>query len=85
MVRLTFRNVWAHKLRFLLTTFAVVMGVGFVVGSFVVTDSLNASVDKLFQEINAGVDVTIRAETNIAASNAPVTSSRYCAFDPFDR
>ena len=43
MLRLTFRNVWAHKLRFLLTTFAVVMGVGFVVGSFIVTDSLKMS------------------------------------------
>jgi putative ABC transport system permease protein len=76
VVRLTFRNVWAHKLRFLLTTFAVVMGVGFVVGSFVVTDSLKASVDQLFEEIGSGVDVTVRAQTNLDPSNAPAPRGR---------
>ena len=40
MLRLSIRGILAHKLRFALTTFAVVMGVGFVVGAFVVTDSL---------------------------------------------
>ena len=76
MLRLTFRNVWAHKLRFLLTTFAVVMGVGFVVGSFIVTDSLRSSVGQLFDEITAGVDATVRAETSIDATNAPAPRGR---------
>ena len=35
MLRLSLRNALDHKVRFLLTTLAVVMGVGFVVGSFV--------------------------------------------------
>jgi putative ABC transport system permease protein len=68
MLRLCLRNVVAHKLRFLITTFAVVMGVGFVVGSLVVTDTLRRSVDGLFTEITAGVDVSVRAGTNISAS-----------------
>lgn len=65
MLRLSLRNVLAHKLRFLLTTFAVVMGVGFVVGSFVVTDSLRRSVDQLFEDITGGIDVSVRAETSL--------------------
>ncbi len=65
MLRLSLRNVLAHKLRFLITTFAVVMGVGFVVGSLVVTDTLRRSVDGLFTEISGGVDVSVRADTNL--------------------
>jgi putative ABC transport system permease protein len=67
VLRLSLRNVLAHKLRFCITTFAVVMGVGFVVGSFVVTDTLRRSVDGLLTEISAGVDVSVRADTNLAA------------------
>ena len=67
MLRLTLRNAWDHRLRFLMTTFAVVIGVGFVVGSFVVTDSLRASVDQLFADITSGIDVSVRAETNLEA------------------
>jgi putative ABC transport system permease protein len=69
MLRLSIRNLLAHKIRFAMTTFAVVMGVGFVVGSFVVTDSLRRSVDTLFTEIMSGVDVSVRAETNLSTAS----------------
>jgi len=65
VLRLSLRNAWDHRLRFLMTTFAVVIGVGFVVGSFVVTDSIRASVDQLFADITSGTDVSVRAETNL--------------------
>ena len=79
MLHLSLRNVIAHKLRFFLTTFAVVMGVGFVVGSFVVTDSLRRSVDQLFEDITGGVDVSVRAETSLGldgGGGAPVARGR---------
>lgn len=68
MFRLGLRNTLAHKARFLLTTLAVVMGVGFVVGSFVVTDSLSGSVDQLFADITRGTDVSVRATTELDES-----------------
>ena len=40
MLKLSLRGLFAHKLRFLTTTFAVVLGVAFVVGALVVTDTL---------------------------------------------
>ncbi len=76
MLRLSLRNALDHKVRFLLTTLAVVMGVGFVVGSFVVTDSLQASIDQLFKDITAGVDVSVRAETNLDSGQAPAARGR---------
>jgi putative ABC transport system permease protein len=65
MVRLTIRTLLAHKARLAMTTLAVVMGVGFVVGSFVVTDSLRRSVDTLFTEITGGTDVSVRAKSDL--------------------
>lgn len=77
MLRLSLRNALAHKLRFVMTTFAVVMGVGFVVGSFVVSDSLRRSVDQLFTDITAGIDVSVRAETSLgSADSAAVARGR---------
>lgn len=76
MLRLSLRNVLAHKARFLLTTLAVVMGVGFVVGSFVVTDSLRRSIDQLFTDITSGVDVSVRAESAIEGAGATESRGR---------
>lgn len=76
MLRLSLRNLLAHKGRTLLTTFAVVLGVGFVVGSFVVTDSLRASVDQLFVDITSGVDVSVRAESNLPGAGATESRGR---------
>ncbi len=70
MLRLSFRSIVAHKLRFVLTTLAVVTGVAFIVGAFVVTDSLRASVDDLFANINKGVDVSVRASTPIGGGTS---------------
>jgi putative ABC transport system permease protein len=76
MLRLSLRNVFAHKVRFLLTTLAVVMGVGFAVGSFVVTDSLQASVNQLFEDVTSGVDVSVRATTNLDGGQGPAARGR---------
>jgi putative ABC transport system permease protein len=76
VLRYGLRNALAHKVRFLMTTLAVVMGVGFVVGSFVVTDSLRRSVDQLFTEVTAGVDVSVRAETNLGVAGGTAVRGR---------
>lgn len=61
MLRLSVRTLLSHKLRSAMTALAVVVGVGFVVGSFVVTDTLRRAVDDLFETITT-VDVSVRAE-----------------------
>ncbi|HEU5082547.1 MAG TPA: FtsX-like permease family protein [Acidimicrobiales bacterium] len=62
MFRLSVRQLLAHKIRFVMTSFAVVLGVSFVVGSLVVTDTVRRSFDTLFSEITAGVDLQVRSE-----------------------
>ncbi|MEM7340221.1 MAG: FtsX-like permease family protein [Actinomycetota bacterium] len=60
MLRLTLRNLSAHKARFVMTTFAVVLGVSFVVASFVLADGLRSTFSDLSEEITAGQDLTVR-------------------------
>lgn len=65
MFKLTLRNLLDKKIRFVLTTSTVVIGVMFVVGVFVLTDSIRTSFDELAGDIEAGVDLTVRSPLDI--------------------
>ena len=49
MLRVTLRNLLARKVRLLLSAFAIVLGVAFVSGSFVFTDTMGKSFDNIIQ------------------------------------
>src|ERR1700739_81214 len=51
MLRITLRGLRAHFVRFLLTGIAIVLGVTFLVGSFVITDTIKAAFDDLFATV----------------------------------
>src|SRR5215216_99820 len=55
------RGLLARKLRSALTGFAVVIGVAFVAGTFIFTDTINASFTDLFERVSKGVDVNVTA------------------------
>ncbi len=60
MLRLALRAARAHWRRFVLTTFAVVIGVSFVVGSFVLTDSLAGSIREALRDGATRSDLVVR-------------------------
>lgn len=60
MVRAALKGVFANTLRLALTGLAIVIGVAFVAGIFVFTDSIKAGADELLSEVNAGTDVVVR-------------------------
>ena len=66
MLKLSIRSLTAHKLRFSLTTFAVMLGVSFVVASFVLTDGLTRTFNTIVEDANAEVDVEVRARDEFA-------------------
>ena len=74
MLRLTFRNLAANKGRFAMTTLAVVLGVGFVVASFVLSDGLRSSFGDLSDEITEGTDLAVRP-TSEFGEPAPLDES----------
>jgi putative ABC transport system permease protein len=64
MLRVTLRGLRAHTLRFVATALAVLLGVAFVVGTFVLTDTIRAAFDSLFADANRGTDVVVRARSS---------------------
>lgn len=60
MLRLTFTNLWAYKVRLALTGVAVVLGVAFMAGTMVLTDTMDRTFDAMFETANAGTDVVVR-------------------------
>ncbi|NDL56110.1 ABC transporter permease [Phytoactinopolyspora mesophila] len=57
MLRATLKSLAARKLRLGMSAFAIVIGVAFVVGSFVFTDTLNRTFSDIFSDLNADVVV----------------------------
>src|SRR5207244_5492461 len=68
MWRATLKGLLAHKVRLALTALAVVLGVGFVVGTYVLTDTMNRAFDDLFRVINKGVAVQVQAVPKFTAT-----------------
>ncbi len=55
----TLASLFARKLRLALTATAIVIGVAFMTGAFVLSDTLTATFDDLFQEVNESKDVVV--------------------------
>ncbi len=58
MLRSAWRSLLHHKLRLVLSGVAIVLGVGFVVGTLIFTDTLNSTFTNLFADTTADVVVT---------------------------
>ena len=61
MLRLTVRNLRAHKRRLASTFVAIVLGVSFLGGTLVLGDTMKKTFDDLFADSNAGTDVVVRS------------------------
>jgi len=61
LLKVALKGLGARKLRTALTGFAVVIGVAFVAGTFVFTDTIDASFKDLFERTQKGTDVSVQA------------------------
>jgi putative ABC transport system permease protein len=68
MLRATLKSLLARKLRLVLSGLAVVLGVMFVSGAFVLTDTLGRSFDNLFGGIYANTDVQVVGKPKVQVS-----------------
>jgi len=60
MRQVTLRGLLAHKLRLALTALAIVLGVTFISGTFVLTDTLNNTFSSLFTSVYSKIDFQVR-------------------------
>ena len=66
MLRAILRSLVARKLRLVMSDLAIVLGVAFVAGSFVFTDTLNRTFEEIFSDLNG--DVVVRPEGALGLS-----------------
>ncbi len=62
MLRTALKNLAANKLRLLATSLAVMLGVAFMAGTLVLTDTIQKTFDDLFSDIYEDTDAVVRAE-----------------------
>ncbi len=72
MTGLAVKSLWARRVRALGTTFAVVIGVAFVAGSYVLTDTIFAAFDEIFSDSLKGTSVVISAKNPVEQENGEV-------------
>ena len=65
MIRTTLQQLAARKLRLLTTGIAIVLGVAFMTGTLVLTDTLDRTFTGLFADANAGVDAYVRSDRSV--------------------
>jgi putative ABC transport system permease protein len=70
MFKATLKSLLARKLRLLLSGLAVVLGVMFVSGSFVLTDTLDRSFGNLFSTVYTGVDAQVSPKPKVAGGDS---------------
>jgi putative ABC transport system permease protein len=66
------RNLGERKLRTVLTSLAIVLGVMMVAGTYVLTDTINRSFDDIFTESNEGIDAVVQTHQAVETDNGQV-------------
>jgi putative ABC transport system permease protein len=72
MLKATWRSLLAHKLRLALTGLAVVLGVAFMSGTFVLTDTIDHTFSALFAQTAAGESAVVRAVAPFGSGHGAV-------------
>ena len=73
MWRVTIKGLLAHKLRLVLTALSIVLGVTFIAGTFVLTDTLHNTFDTLFGNVYQNIDFEVRGVAQLGTSGANAT------------
>jgi len=70
MLKVSLRNLLINKLRLLLTIAAVIVGVTFVSGTFVLSDTMVKAFGELYTGLTSGTDVVVKSEAAYEADVA---------------
>ncbi|WP_329000176.1 FtsX-like permease family protein [Kribbella sp. NBC_00709] len=81
MFTATLRGMLAHKVRLALTIASIALGVAFLAGTLVLTDTMHLAFDQLFGKVSAGTDAVVRTKAaysqteGISTSRAPIPAT----------
>jgi putative ABC transport system permease protein len=61
MIRTALKTAFAHKLRLALTALSVMIGVAFIAGTYIFTDTIEETFSQMFDDIYEGQDVIVQS------------------------
>jgi putative ABC transport system permease protein len=64
MIRTALKTAFAHKLRLALTALSVMIGVAFISGTYIFTDTIDKTFSQMFDDIYAGQDVIVQTASD---------------------
>ena len=70
MRNVTIKGLLAHKLRLMLTALAIILGVTFISGTFVLTDTLHNTFTTLFSNIYSKIDFQVRGVAQFGSNTS---------------
>jgi putative ABC transport system permease protein len=77
----TLRGMLAHRLRLVLTTASIALGVAFLAGTLMLTDTMRLAFDQVFGKVSSGTDAVVRQESaydataGVGLTRTPVPAS----------
>ncbi|HKE73809.1 MAG TPA: FtsX-like permease family protein [Acidimicrobiales bacterium] len=71
MLKVALRGLWGHKLRLIITFIAVALGVAFIGGVLVLTDTMNRAFDDLFANVYKDTDAVVRSDQKVDSDFGP--------------
>lgn len=83
MLRLTWRNLLARKVRLLMSTLAIVLGIGFLAGVLTFSTGLNSTFDNIVKGSTS--DAVVRPSGNVQGADNGVGTSRVATPADVDR
>src|SRR5215211_1622911 len=76
MLRLSIKSTLAHKRRLIGTALSVIIGIAFLAGTFVFTDTIKRTFDNLFADVFKNTDVYVRSNQKIEQDFGPTFRPR---------
>ena len=81
MLTASLRGMLTHRLRLVLTTVSIALGVAFLAGTLMLTDTMKLAFNQLFGKVTSGTDAVVRQEaaysqtSGVAPARRPIEAS----------
>jgi len=74
MTRIAWRSLTAHKLRTILTTLAILLGVAMICGTYVLSDQIDRGFKNIFTDAYKGIDVAVTRKVKFSGQMTGATA-----------
>ena len=74
MIRIAWRSLTAHKLRTILTTLAILLGVAMICGTYVLSDQIDKGFKNIFTDAYKGIDVAVARKAEFSGQMTGATA-----------